>query len=308
LTAKPGFSVVSCSVGCDGSALRLLVPNDLANLAHGREQRAGFASFPLTRSEREYDAVLEVTNSYASYEIEFRDLVNTFPFVQLLPADKPLIVSPRCARHKDGTHELNAKVYDAKGKLEREFLLGDGIQHLQVDRRGRIWVGYFDEGVYGNFGWGGSGAAAPVGAAGLLCFTEQGEQVWEYKPVSGTDSISDLYALNVFGDEAWASYYTGFPVIRVGSDWKVEAWTTKVPGARALAVGHGKILLLGGYDDQTASRCLHLADKQATIEYSLSLSLTEGGNLADATVIGRGHILHIFAGEVWYQFSTALLP
>jgi hypothetical protein len=85
LTAKPGFSVVSCSVGCDGSALRLLVPNDLANLAHGREQRAGFASFPLTRSEREYDAVLEVTNSYASYEIEFRDLVNTFPFVQLLP-------------------------------------------------------------------------------------------------------------------------------------------------------------------------------------------------------------------------------
>jgi hypothetical protein len=57
----------------------------------------------------------------------------------------------RCRRFPDGSHELSTKIYDAKGKLQREFLLGDGIEHVQIDRRGNIWVGYFDEGVYGKY-------------------------------------------------------------------------------------------------------------------------------------------------------------
>jgi hypothetical protein len=33
--------------------------------------------------------------------------------------------------------------------LKREFLLGDGIEDVQTDRKGHIWVAYFDEGVFG---------------------------------------------------------------------------------------------------------------------------------------------------------------
>ncbi|WP_176444820.1 hypothetical protein [Paenibacillus herberti] len=35
----------------------------------------------------------------------------------------------------------------------REFLLGDGIQSVQVTDKGIIWTSYFDEGVFGNNGW-----------------------------------------------------------------------------------------------------------------------------------------------------------
>jgi hypothetical protein len=188
-------------------------------------------------------------------------------------------------------------------------MLGDGIQYVQADKRGNIWVGYFDEGVYGNFGWGGAGNAAPVGAAGLVCFDTQGQRVWEYQPVSGTDFISDVYALNVFGNEAWAYYYTDFPLVRIGGDWNVEAWTTRVAGGRAFAVGNAKVLMFGGYGDHlTPCRSLSLANDEATVEHSVDLSLSEGGNVADAIVTGRGHILHVFAGGIWYQFSTSSLP
>jgi hypothetical protein len=302
---KDGFSVVSCSVDCKGDALRLLARSDLARLVFSREQSPGSASFPLTRSDKPYAALLEVTNHYSSYEIEIHDLVSTFPLIERLPGERILIVSPRCTRYKDGSHELNAKIYGLDGKLQEELLLGDGIQHLQVDQGGRIWVGYFDEGVYGNFGWGGSGNAAPVGAAGLVCFSDKGEKLWEYQPVSGTDSISDVYALNVFGDEAWAYYYTGFPLVRVGHDWKVAAWISQTAGARAFAVHDESILLFGGYDDgPTACRLLHLGNTDQPVENGVTLSLPDGGKLADATMIGRGHILHVFAGEIWYQFSA----
>jgi hypothetical protein len=309
LPAKPGFSALSHSVGFEGDALRLLVRSDLAHVAFGREESPGFASFPLTRAEEEYHALLEVTGPSGTYEIGLKDLSDTFPLVQLLPGGNPLVVSTRSRRYGDGTHEFNARIYDTQGVLRADLLLGDGIQHLQTDKRGNIWVGYFDEGVYGNFGWGGSGDAGPVGASGLLCFNARGEKLWEYQPVSGTDSISDVYALNVFGDEAWAYYYTDFPLVRIGGDRRVEAWTTDTAGARAFAVGELDVLLFGGYgENRTAAKWLRLTDHKARTEQDVSLSLTDGGNLAEATVTGRGHILHVFAGDLWYQFSTNSLP
>lgn len=309
LPDKPQFTVVSYSVGFEGSALRLLVRSDVTRHVFGRQENPGSASFPLTRAKEEYDATLEVTGSHSSYEIELKGLSDTFPLVQLLPDGNALLVSTRCKRFGDGTHEFNARIYDTHGVLQTEFLLGDGIQHLQTDKRGNIWVGYFDEGVYGNFGWGGSGIAGPVGAAGLLCFNTLGEKLWKYQPVSGTDFISDVYALNVFGDEAWAYYYTDFPVIRIGRDRRVDAWTTETAGARAFAVGSLNLLMFGGYgDERTAARWLRLVDHKARLEEDVSLALTDGGNLAEATVTGRGHVLHVFADDFWYQFSTSALP
>lgn len=77
-------------------------------------------------------------------------------------------------------------------RCDREFLLGDGISHVQSDANGNIWTGYFDEGVFGNYGW-----ATPAGAAGLSCFTKSGEKIWGYEAPAGFDQIDDCDALNV---------------------------------------------------------------------------------------------------------------
>ena len=309
LPLRSGFFAACRSIGYGGDAIRLFVRDEVLKQVFARVQSPGFASFPVSRTVGTYSALVEVTNAYGSYEVELRELSTTFSLIQLLPGERILVVSSRCLRFNDGTHELNAGIYDSNGALQSEFLLGDGIQHVQTDKSGNIWVGYFDEGVYGNFGWGGTGNAAPVGAAGLVCFNSEGKKVWEYQSVPGTDVISDVYALNVFGDEAWAYYYTDFPLIRIKGDRRIQAWTTKTSGARAFAVGHTRVLLFGGYrDDSDSCRLLRLTDTEATLEANASLLLTEGGNIREATVIGRGHILHVLADDIWYQYSTAPLP
>ena len=46
----------------------------------------------------------------------------------------------------------NAVLYDADGQVVSEHVLGDGIGHALADSAGQVWVGYFDEGIYGNYG------------------------------------------------------------------------------------------------------------------------------------------------------------
>ena len=31
-------------------------------------------------------------------------------------------------------------------------MLGDGIAHVLATSTGQVWAGYFDEGIYGNYG------------------------------------------------------------------------------------------------------------------------------------------------------------
>ena len=223
----------------------------------------------------------------------------------MLPNNEVLVVATRCQRFLDGTHELNAKVYDSSGALKRQFLLGDGISHVQADVHGNIWVGYFDEGVYGNFGWQEGGT---FGAAGLSCFTGSGQKLWDFQPPEGFDYISDCYALNVSRSGVWAYYYTGFPFARIDSNWQVRCWTTESAGGRAFAVGDQKILLYGGYaDERTTCKLFTIADKSTELVAHVSLVLPIELELSKSVIFGRGTELHIFSGDDWYQFSIESL-
>jgi hypothetical protein len=81
------------------------------------------------------------------------------------------------------------------------MVLGDGVQDVQVDAAGGVWVSYFDEGVLGNYRW-----TNPIGVRGLLRFSIQGEIEWEYAPPPGCNPILDCDALNVWAQRAWACY------------------------------------------------------------------------------------------------------
>ena len=58
----------------------------------------------------------------------------------------------RCRWRRDGP-DRNAVLYDADGQVVSEHVLGDGIGHVLATSTGQVWVGYFDEGIYGNYGW-----------------------------------------------------------------------------------------------------------------------------------------------------------
>jgi hypothetical protein len=117
-------------------------------------------------------------------------------------------------------------LYDADGQAVSEHVLGDGIAHVLATSTGQVWVGYFDEGIYGNYGWGRADSHEPVGAYGIVRFSPGLEPVWhypKYTEVGPWDAVSDCYALNVDDTCTWACYYSDFPVVRI-RDGTVTGW------------------------------------------------------------------------------------
>lgn len=113
-----------------------------------------------------------------------------------------MLVGARSTYYGNGKFDLNAKVCDRQGTAIREFLLGDGIQSVQVTEQGTIWTSYFDEGVFGNYGWN-----PPVGESGALAWDAYGKIIYK----NNSADIADCYALNVVNEQkVWFYYYTDF--------------------------------------------------------------------------------------------------
>ncbi|MED4018862.1 hypothetical protein [Sutcliffiella cohnii] len=115
-----------------------------------------------------------------------------------------LIVQGRCLK-EDNYIERNARRYNPNGQLIDAFTLGDGINDIQIDDNDTIWVSYFDEGIFGNFGW-----DEPIGSDGVIAFSITGEKLWG----AGDYGIIDCYALNVANSkEVYFYYYDDFHLV-----------------------------------------------------------------------------------------------
>src|SRR3569832_2073348 len=141
----------------------------------------------------------------------------TFPMVDVFPDGRVLVVGPRCSWRSETDFDRNGALSVPKTGAVSRILLGDGIENMSIDTRGRIWVGYFDEGVFGNFGWSDPGPP-PIGAAGRVCFDAAGTKLWEYD--QHRRPIDDCYALNVQGDNASVFTYADFPKNVISSDFE----------------------------------------------------------------------------------------
>ena len=305
--ARPdGFKTVSVSVGFDGCAIRLLTSERQADALIARVEQPGWASFPKTHTDSEYSSIISVSGHSGSRETRLFGLTATFPKIEMLPDGEILVVASRCFRNPDGSHEMNAKIYGTDGKQNREFLLGDGVKHIQTDAEGRIWVGYSDEGIFGNFGWQYPGG--PLGAAGLSCFDKSGQKMWDYEPPEGFDHIADCYALNVSSSGVWSHYYSDFPMALVDSNWHIRCWNMELSGGRTFAVGDNRVLMYGGYrEGRTACNLLSLDDHNARLVAAVSLALPRAIDPSKDTVIGRDKRLHVFQEDDWYVFSISSL-
>ena len=62
------------------------------------------------------------------------------------------------------------RICDRTGYPLRTLDLGDASKHVQATPDGHIWVGYFDEAVYGG----------GIGSEGLVCFDSNGTSIFNY--------------------------------------------------------------------------------------------------------------------------------
>ncbi|MFF2851149.1 hypothetical protein ACFVT5_33180 [Streptomyces sp. NPDC058001] len=119
-----------------------------------------------------------------------------------------------------------AQVFDALGRPSWTFRLGDAIEHLLADEDGTLWVGYFDEGIFGD----------DLSAPGLRQWSGTGDPLWEFKRGPGVEDIADCYALNVGAHSVWVCPYQRFPLIEVRDGRTARIWDNPVRGASGFAV------------------------------------------------------------------------
>ncbi len=214
-----------------------------------------------TKADSHYSAIIMDVDWYEGMIIGHRlvDLgFHKMNFHMIQPIkDNILLLGARCHYHVAGGPEMNAVIVDLQGNRIKEFCLGDGIEDCIVTKDGNIITSYFDEGIFGNYGW-----DKPVGHCGLIVWTGNGEILWE-----ASRDIYDCYAMNLDDhDSLWYYYYDAFDLVK--TDLHEETvYTPEISGSSGFLITSDskKILFDGGYD------------KHGTFQ----MASFDGGNLKD---------------------------
>jgi len=294
----PGFSLVRKAIANDGSVLFLFAEKSASKFLQETHQQ-GIGMSPRSQAEVPVRLCLLKMTSETSSLIELPELDLTFPLVDVFPDGRILVAGPRCEWRGEDDFDRNAAVVQPDTRQVTRILLGDGIASAQVDSLGRIWVGYFDEGVFGNFGWGGRAGPMPIGSSGLACFSASGEKVWEF-PENQAYAISDCYALNVSGSDAAIFFYTGFPICKISRDHELAFWKTGLAGCHTFAMSETEVLFSGQYNDPPDAAYLgKFAPGGLATTRRMRLVMPDGSSRADGQLLARGkHLYHIDTEKV----------
>ncbi|RNF38850.1 hypothetical protein [Planococcus salinus] len=227
-----GYSLCHASLG-PGGEICLLFASSTPDLLEG--------SFPPIRTAEAitYKALFIKDETYSETTISNQKW--NYHFLQPMGEDHLLLACARSMNYGGGRVDENARLFDREGNFIRSFCLGDGIEHLYTTGDGRIWTGYFDEGIFGNYGW-----DDPIGKAGLICWDAFGN-ISELYEQPNAHFIADCYALNVASDdEVWFYFYTDFHIGK-RKNGKTEYFIPDINGATAFAVCQHLLLFNGGY-------------------------------------------------------------
>lgn len=209
-------------------------------------------------------------------------------FVQPLPRDRWLLVQ---SQRLEG--ENNAEVFSSDGALVHSFSAGDGIEDVQATEDGRIWISYFDEGVFGH---------TELGQAGLVCLDMQGKLVFNYDRdicPQGPPSISDCYALNVVSNQdVWLSYYSDFPLVHL-QDGKLKRIfpAPQMPAPKSFAVLADRILAVSAYGGAAAKIPVYLFEPETNALEEVELETPDGKELKPEHTVARGSRLCVLDGK-----------
>lgn len=206
------------------------------------------ARFPKIKTHSHNYLIFKIKDSnLVRYDIKNQNY--NYHFVQMLPENEILLVCARSQLRSKNDYDLNAKVFSTDGKLKREFLLGDGINNIQTNSNGEIWVSYFDEGIFGNFGWGNFDGENPIGNSGLIQSDKNGKFLYKYSPDGNLDIIEDCYALNLVSEkEIWCCYYSQFPLVCIRDNKIYDYWNCQIKGADGFLIFNNYAFFRGGYD------------------------------------------------------------
>ena len=167
----PGGDVRGCaSVGSAGEVVAVWTTAEARGAVTSTTVSAAGASFPDPGAARPVAGRITVHAPELAAVTPIQDLALAHITVQPMPGGRFLVAEARC-RWRPGGPDRNAVLYDTDGQVVSEHVFGDGIAHVLTTSTGQVWVGCFDEGIYGNYGWGLGEGPEPVGAYGIVQFS-----------------------------------------------------------------------------------------------------------------------------------------
>ncbi|POP44857.1 hypothetical protein CHU32_13265 [Superficieibacter electus] len=221
-----------------------------------------------------------------------------FHHIQLVDDDHLLLVCGR-SRYQNGEGEKNAAIYTLNSTVVRRFTLGDGIQDISVTEDGAIWVSYFDEGVFGNYGW-----EEPMGRPGLVKYDLCGNILWQQDEFD----ICDCYALNVENPQSvWFYYYMDFKLVHLSGSDSVS-YQIPVQGMQDFALCNPWIITDNGYNQHNKFTLWRLTGQQLKKQDSLQFAHPDEKHFAHAAwYMSSNRILACTANGIYFcQLSPSL--
>jgi hypothetical protein len=292
-----GGELVAFNTGPDGAAYFVIALKPL----DCRIERSGWASFVKTiPNQPQTYRVVGMRGDEAILDVMIEgERFNIHDIQPLL--DELLLVCARSYCKGPDDFEKNGRVYSGMGKFAREILLGDGIKDTQATASGVIWTSFFDEGVFGNYGW-----QNPVGASGLVAWDGNGKKLYEFQRTDGLDAICDCYAMNVEAEHRiWIYYYTEFPLVLLDSRSIQSIWKMPHGGSDAFAISGNHALFRGGYKNRDLYQLFSLErDGTVALLAKIELRNENGERLIAERVVGRGDAIRFVSGQKMYQLDV----
>ena len=299
--APAGYKHVSTSISTEGKGLFLFAEKRLRDRVLGTSGKAGGAVFPDTRMNAEAAFKLIVLHHGRTVEIDLPPLDITYPKCDLFCDGRILLAAARCQWRGVDDFDRNGVIFDPTSGQTNRILLGDGIADVGIDENDRIWVSYFDEGVFGNFGWSRPGPHGP-GTGGLVCFADDGRQLWAFNGRNSSEMIADCYALNAQRDKQWAYYYDNFDLCSVdGSFRPVILPDVPVFGSDAFAVSDHGFLFSSQYKEPSDTFHIVRRNGQSLGQSQKVVGRLANGNwIEDCALTGRGSWMHVINKDGWF--------
>lgn len=298
--------IVATSVDTKGNALILTANKGDQAKASAKETR-GFGIFPKSRSSSELAFSLVVQGFAGVKTIDLPATNITFPYVDLFSDGGCALVGARSTWRSKNDFDLNGALIEQGTKIAKRVCFGDGIGNIGIDGSDRIWVSYFDEGVFGNFGWSHPGPTG-LGAGGLNCFDRSGKLLWQHNREETSEHIDDCYAMNVSPFGVWFYFYTAFKIARVAEDFSVEYFETPIGGSNSFVTDGHRFVFSSQYNEPaTTFHAMNFNKGKLAHRRKLSLKLPAEVDVDHIKMTARGDKLHVFSEKYWLVYDLKTL-
>lgn len=254
-------------------------------------------TFPATFTEKAYSYQVIHLKDGQKTVLHLPEEMWNYHHVQPIDDDHVLLVCARSYYHDAQNIEENARVYDKNGHFIRSFCLGDGIEYVYVTKNQEIWTGYFDEGVFGNYGW-----EVPVGRSGLVGWDASGHKIDSLEE-DREYSIFECLSLNSTVDgEIWF-FFSIDSKIGVRKEGRTLYYSPEDIFFRTFAVNGEMIVAHRGRGERTLFELQREGDVYKTVR-EIELMKPDGTPVEPQLVSNRESLLLFLDGDELYMYEA----